>query len=106
MDTTTTLDEKVPAKRKPAKPAGAAETGRAVPLEEAANRVRISFDISQELNERLQAMARDMNGTKSDVLRRSIALMEITLKATKEGQKVGFAERSDQLTTEIIGLRY
>ena len=74
--------------------------------EESNEKVRISLDISPELNDRLQAMARDIHGTKSDVLRKSLALMEAALQATKEGKKIGFADRSDQLTTEIIGLRY
>jgi len=69
-------------------------------------KVRVSLDISPELNDRLQEMARDMHGTKSDVLRKSLALMLVALQATKDGKKVGIAERSDQLTTEIIGLRY
>ena len=69
-------------------------------------KVRISLDISPELNERLQSMARDIHGTKSDVLRKSLALMEVSLQATKEGKKFGAAERSDQLTTEVVGLRY
>ena len=69
-------------------------------------RVRISLDISPELNEKLQTMARDIHGTKSDVLRKSLALMEVALQATKEGKKFGAAEHSDQLTTEVVGLRY
>ncbi len=73
---------------------------------ESSEKVRISFDVSPELYDRLQAMARDVNGTKSDVLRKSLALMEVVLKATKDGKKIGIAEQSDQLTTEIIGLRY
>jgi len=79
------------------------ETVRA---KEGNEKVRVSLDISPELNDRLQEMARDMHGTKSDVLRKSLALMLVALQATKDGKKVGIAERSDQLTTEIIGLRY
>ncbi len=73
---------------------------------ESVEKVRISLDISPELNEKLQIMARDMHGTKSDVLRKSLALMEVALQATKEGKKFGAAEHSDQLTTEVVGLRY
>ena len=75
-------------------------------MEDSIEKVRISLDISPELNDKLQAMARDMHGTKSDVLRKSLALMEVALQATKEGKKFGAAEHSDQLTTEVIGLRY
>ncbi len=73
---------------------------------ENSEKVRISLDISPELNRRLQTMARDIHGTKSDVLRKSLALMEVALQATKEGKKFGAAEHSDQLTTEVVDLRY
>ena len=69
-------------------------------------KVRISLDISPELNHKLQTMARDIHGTKSDVLRKSLALMEVALRATKEGKKFGAAEHSDQLITEVVDLRY
>lgn len=75
-------------------------------LPEKDEKVRISLDISTELNEKLQEMARDIHGTKSDVLRKSLALMQVALQATKEGKKIGIAEQGEQLTTEIIGLRY
>jgi hypothetical protein len=47
--------------------------------------VRLSLDVSHELNATLE----DMGGSKSEVLRRSIALMEVAVGAIKDGHKVG-----------------
>ncbi len=75
-------------------------------LEEAAPKIRVSLDISPELYAKLQALARDIRGTKSDVLRKSLALMDVAVQARKSGKKVGIADRTEQLTTEIIGFEY
>jgi predicted transcriptional regulator len=69
-------------------------------------KIRVSIDISPELYSKLQSLARDIRGTKSDVLRKSIALMDVAVQARKEGKKIGFADRSEQLITEIIGFEY
>jgi len=71
--------------------------------EEAAPKVRVSLDISPELYAKLQEMAKDLGGTKSDVLRKSLALMDVAIQARKDGKKIGIADRTEQLTTEIIG---
>jgi predicted transcriptional regulator len=73
---------------------------------EPAAKIRVSLDISPELYEKLQSLARDIRGTKSDVLRKSIALMDVAVQARKQGKKIGLADSSDQLTTEIIGFEY
>ncbi len=70
------------------------------------DKVRVSLDVSPELFAKLQSMARDMRGTKSDVLRKALALMDVALDARKRGKKIGIADSSDQLTTEIIGFEY
>lgn len=75
-------------------------------LEEAAPKIRVSLDISPELYAKLQALAKDIRGTKSDVLRKSLALMDVAVQARKSGKKIGIADRTEQLTTEIIGFEY
>lgn len=67
-------------------------------------KVRVSLDISPQLYENLQALARDIHGTKSDVLRKSLVLLDVAVEARKNGKNLGLADRSDQLTTEIIGI--
>lgn len=75
-------------------------------LDEIAPKIRVSLDISPELYAKLQALARDIRGTKSDVLRKSLALMDVAVQARKSGKKIGIADRAEQLTTEIIGFEY
>jgi predicted transcriptional regulator len=64
----------------------------------------LSLDISPELNDLLEQLATRTGGTKSDVLRKAISLMEVAVEAKRQGKKFGIAERDQQLTTEIIGL--
>ena len=75
-------------------------------LDEVAPKIRVSLDISPELYAKLQALAKDIRGTKSDVLRKSLALMDVAVQAHKSGKKIGIADRTEQLTTEIIGFGY
>lgn len=67
-------------------------------------KVRLSLDISPELNTLLEQLAASTGSTKSEVLRKAIALMEVAVEAKRQGKKLGIAERDQQLTTEIIGL--
>jgi predicted transcriptional regulator len=67
-------------------------------------KVRLSLDISRELNDLLEQLAARTGGTKSDVLRKAIALMEVAVDGKRRGLKLGLADKDQQLTTEIIGL--
>ena len=67
-------------------------------------KVRLSLDISAELNALLERLADTTGGTKSDVLRKAIALMEVAIEAKRQGKKFGIAEKDQQLATEIIGI--
>ncbi|MGB9182346.1 MAG: ribbon-helix-helix domain-containing protein [Pyrinomonadaceae bacterium] len=67
-------------------------------------KIRLSLDISPELNALLEQLAAKTGGTKSDVLRKAIALMEVAVDAKRRGLKLGLAEKDQQLATEIIGL--
>lgn len=67
-------------------------------------KIRLSLDISPELNTLLEQLAVKTGGTKSDVLRKAIALMEVAVDAKRRGLKLGLAEKDQPLATEIIGL--
>ena len=67
-------------------------------------KVRLSLDISPELNSLLEQLAVSIGGTKSEVLRKAIALMEVMVEAKKQGKKFGIAEKDQPLATEIIGI--
>lgn len=68
------------------------------------SKIRLSLDVSPEANELLERLAAQIGGTKSDVLRKAIVLMEIAVEAKRQGKKFGIAERDQQLATEIVGL--
>lgn len=68
------------------------------------SKVRLSLDVSPEANELLERLADQIGGTKSDVLRKAIVLMEVAVQAKRDGKKFGIAEKDQQLATEIIGL--
>jgi predicted transcriptional regulator len=65
---------------------------------------RLSLDVSDEVNDVLESLASKMHGTKSDVLRKAIALMQVAVTAKEEGKKFGVADSDNTLTTEVIGL--
>lgn len=81
----------------------ALKTTRGSPKSEK-EKVRLSLDISPELNALLESLAAATGGTKSDVLRKAIALMEVAVDAKRRGLKLGLAEKDQPLVTEIIGL--
>ena len=67
-------------------------------------KVRLSLDISTELDSLLEQLAAATGSTKSDILRKAIALMEVAVEAKRQGKKFGIAEKDEQLTTEIVGI--
>lgn len=66
--------------------------------------VRLSLDVSVELNKLISQLAKETNSTKSDVLRRAVTLLNIAVDAKQQGKKIGIAERDQPLATEIIWL--
>ena len=77
----------------------------AVSREKGSNeKVRVSLDISPQLYEKLQSLAQELHSTKSDVLRKSLVLLDVAVEARKNGKKLGLADSNNQLTTEIIGI--
>lgn len=74
------------------------------PAQERGQKIRLSLDISPALNDLLERLAADTGASKSDVLRKAIALMEVAAEAKRRGQKFGIANQDQQLATEIIGV--
>ena len=69
-----------------------------------AEKVRLSLDVSPELNQTLEDLAAKIHGSKSDVLRKAIVLMELAVQAKEKQQKLGIVDKDRQLVTEIVGL--
>ena len=65
--------------------------------------VRVSLDVSPDLNEKLETLAAQSHSSKSDVLRRALYLYSEAAEAKARGLKVGFAEPEQPLATEVIG---
>ena len=73
-------------------------------LDQERTKIRLSLDITPELYALLENLAANMGGTKSDVLRKAISLMEVAVDAKRQGKKFGIAEKDQPLATEIIGI--
>lgn len=64
--------------------------------------VRLNVDLSPELNKVLEELADKIGGSKSDVLRQAITLMQVMVIAKEQTNKLGIAEADQLITTEII----
>lgn len=67
-------------------------------------KVRLSLDVSIELNQLLESLARTMRVTKSDVLRKAIVLMKVALDAKLKNKKLAIVDEGQPVQTEIVGL--
>jgi len=68
------------------------------------NKVRLSLDVSSELNDTLDSMAERTHSSKSDVLRKSIALMEVALQEREQGNHLSVVSKDQKIVKEIVGL--
>ena len=70
-----------------------------------AEKVRLSLNVSPQLNDTLEALANTTHTTKSDVLRKAIALMQVAVEAKDNGQAVGIVDKlHKRLVREIVGV--
>jgi predicted transcriptional regulator len=69
-----------------------------------ADKVRLSLQVSQELNQTLEEIA-DSTGTNlTDVIRQALALMKVAHDAKRNGRHLGIVSDARKLDTEIVGL--
>lgn len=66
--------------------------------------VRLSLVVSPELNERLEQLAVSGHTTKSEILRKAIALFDIVAEAKAEKKRIGILDQNKHLETEIVGI--
>ncbi|MBA2710469.1 MAG: DNA-binding protein [Tatlockia sp.] len=64
---------------------------------------RITLVVSDELNEALASVAKDTSSTKSDVLRKSIALLQMAVNEKKAGNHLGVFDKKQKIVKEIVG---
>jgi predicted transcriptional regulator len=68
--------------------------------------IRLTLDVSEELNGVLEKLASEAHTSKSEVLRRSINLMDFAYREARKGRKIGSAETEKNLDTEVVGLGF
>ncbi len=66
--------------------------------------VRLSLVVSPELNERLEQLAANGHTSKSEILRKAIALFDVVAEAKAEKKRIGILDQNKQLETEIVGI--
>jgi Arc/MetJ-type ribon-helix-helix transcriptional regulator len=64
---------------------------------------RLNFDVSPELDQVIEKLVKLTGSTsKSEVLRRAIALMEVAAEAKQEGKKIVIAEKDRTPVAEVV----
>lgn len=66
--------------------------------------IRLSLTVSPELNARLDELASAAHSTKSEILRKAIALFDVVAEAKSEKKRFGILDQNKQLLTEIVGI--
>jgi predicted transcriptional regulator len=67
-------------------------------------KVRLTLQVSDELNKELERLAKLGGASKADVIRQALALMKIAMAARAENKFLGIVRDSSKLDTEIVGL--
>ena len=66
--------------------------------------IRLSLALSSELNERLEELASAGCTTKTEILRKAIALYDVVSEAKTEKKRLGILDQNKHLLTEIVGI--
>lgn len=68
------------------------------------DKVRLSLQVSQELNQTLEEIANSTGTNRTDVIRQALALMKVAHNAKRDGRHLGLVSDARKLDTEIVGL--
>ena len=66
--------------------------------------VRMSLNMSPELNEKLEKMSREAHATKTDILKKAIFLMDIAMNSKKMGNQVAVVDKKGHKVSDILGV--
>ena len=69
-----------------------------------ADEIRLSLVVSTEMNKRLEEMAETGHTSKSDVLRKALALYDVVAEAKSQKNRFGILDKDRKLLTEIVGI--
>ena len=64
---------------------------------------RITLVVSDELNHALDELAKDTATSKSDILRKSIVLLELAVREKRRGNHLGVFTSDEKIVKEIVG---
>lgn len=67
-------------------------------------KIRLNIFLSQQLNDDLEALAEEAGASRTEIIRRAIALMKVANQAQKEGRYVGIVSDPKKLETLIVGI--
>lgn len=66
--------------------------------------IHLRLSLSPALNDRLEQLAASGQTTKTEILRKAIALYDIACVAKAENKRIGIIDQNNCLITEIIGI--
>lgn len=66
--------------------------------------IKLSLHLSPEANDLLESMSEETHSSKSDILRKSIALMKVAIETKREGKKLSIVDSKNHIEKEIIGI--
>lgn len=66
--------------------------------------VRLNVNITDKLNDRLDVLAVEDGTTKSELLRKAIALMDLALTERLKGNKLAITNENNKVLREIVGV--
>ncbi len=66
--------------------------------------VKMSLHLSPETNDTLEQLSEDNHMTKSELLRKALALIEVALKNKEKGNHLIIVDKNDKKVSEILGL--
>lgn len=72
----------------------------------APKKIRINLDVNQEVNGFLERLSEESGTTKTDVMRRALALLKVAHEEKARSRTMGFVpdERASVLETKIVGV--
>ncbi len=70
-----------------------------------ARKIKLTLELSEDVNNTLEALAEENGTTKSDVLRKAIALVMAASIGKKKGRELALIDpKSEKVVTHIVGL--
>lgn len=66
--------------------------------------VRLNVNITEQLNARLDELAEQSGNSKSELMRKAIALVDLAVTESKRGNHLSITDSNQQVLREIVGV--